>query len=399
MPKMFQDSRGLWTVAVELPPKADGSRRRKYIRRKSKTELRRALDEAQAEIRKRGDISTASPTVTAWAEYWMTHIVEKTRRPKTVASYRSVIENHVLPVIGGTRLDKLNAAAIRKVLARMESAGLSSTYRRNAHGVMAAMFADAEREEKIDRNPVELVIRPRKAVADLEVLSVEEAQRLLETFSASRDAFMWATFILTGARRGEIIGLEWDRISDDIDLSWQLQRLDYAHGCGGRCGLPRASQCPKRRFVVPDGFEYRHLHGGLHLTRPKSRAGWRTIPLVDPLRSILQNARATATENPWGLAFVSARPGSLAPIDPDDATSMWNATRDAAGISRPVRLHDLRHTTVDLLDAAGVDMDTIMDIVGHSTRAMSREYRSKANRERMRKALLAMSASLGYAAE
>ncbi|TLF33208.1 site-specific integrase [Microbacterium sp. 5K110] len=396
MPKMFQDARGLWTVAVELPPAPDGTRRRKYIRRKSKTALRAALDEVEATIRKKGDVATSSPTVSAWADYWMTDIVAKNRRPKTVASYRSVIENHIVPVIGGTRLDKLNAAAIRKVLARMESGGLSSTYRRNAHGVMAAMFADAEREEKIDRNPVDLVLRPRKAVADLEVLTVEEAQRLLETFSASPDAYMWATFILTGARRGEIIGLEWDRIGEDIDLSWQLQRLEYAHGCRGRCGLPRPSECPKRRFIVPEGFEHRHLQGGLHLTRPKSRAGWRIIPLVDPLRSILDTARESATENPWGLAFVSGRAGAPSPIDPDDATARWNATRDAAGIDRPVRLHDLRHTTVDLLDAAEVDMDTIMDIVGHSTRAMSREYRSKANRERMRKALLAMSASLGY---
>lgn len=399
MPEIFKDSRGYWAVAIELPAGPDGGRRRKYIRRRSKTDLVEERDRVLAALDRKGDLPTSSPSVATWAEYWMTEIVTKTRRPKTVASYRSVIENHIVPAIGDTRLNKLNAAAIRKVLARMETAALSSTYRRNTHGVMAAMFADAEREEKIDRNPVDLVLRPRRAVADLEVLSVEEAQRLLETFSSSPDAFMWATFILTGARRGEIIGLEWNRIGEDIDLSWQLQRLEYAHGCRGRCGMPRPSECPKRRFVVPEGFEHRHLQGGLHLTRPKSRAGWRVIPLVDPLRSILDTARQTATENPWGLAFVSARSGAPSPIDPDDATTRWNATRDAAGIDRAVRLHDLRHTTVDLLDAAGVDMDTIMDIVGHSTRAMSREYRSKANRERMRQALLAMSANLGYAAE
>lgn len=396
MASIYRDSRGYWTATVELPPSSDGTRRRKFIRRKSKTDLRAALDEAQAEVRRVGDIKTSSPTVETWAKYWLTEVAAKTRRPKTYTSYRAIVENHVLPVIGGVRLDKITPVAVRKVLAKMETGGLSSTYRRNAHGVMAAMFADAERDEKIQRNPVDLVIRPKKAVANLEVLTVAEAQRLLATFQDSPDAFMWATFILTGARRGEVIGLEWDRVHDDVDLSWQLQRLDYAHGCGGRCGEPRPSLCPKRRFDVPDGFEHRHLHGGLHLTRPKSRAGWRMIPLVDPLRSILTTWRETAPENPWGLAFTAEHRGAVTPIDPDQATSMWNATRDAAGIDRPVRLHDLRHTTVDILDAAGVGMDTIMDIVGHSTRAMSREYRSKANRDRIRQAMLDMSASLGY---
>lgn len=396
MASIYRDSRGYWAAQVELPPSSDGTRRRKFIRRKSKSDLLDALDEAKAEVRAHGDISTSSPTVSAWATYWLTEVAAKTRRPKTYTSYRAIIENHVVPTIGSTRLDKLTPVAIRKVLAKMETAGLSSTYRRNTHAVMAAMFADAERDGKIKRNPTELVIRPRRAVVDLEVLTVAEAQRLLNTFEESPDAFMWATFILTGARRGEVIGIEWDRVHDDVDLSWQLQRLDYAHGCRGRCNEQRPSQCPKRRFDVPDGYEHRQLHGGLHLTRPKSRAGWRTIPLVDPLRSILETWRETAPENPWGLAFTTEYRGAVTPIDPDQATSMWNATRDAAGITRPVRLHDLRHTTVDILDAAGVGMDTIMDIVGHSTRAMSREYRSKANRDRIREAMIAMSTSLGY---
>lgn len=395
-PAIFKDSRGYYATAIELPPGPDGTRRKKFIRRKSKTELVIERDRFLAELDRRGDIGTSSPTVEAWAAYWLTEVAAKTRRPKTYTSYRAIIENHVIPAIGGVRLDKLTPVAIRKVLTKMETAGLSSTYRRNTHAVMAAMFADAERDEKIQRNPTDLVVRPRRAVVDLEVLTVAEAQRLLTTFEQSPDAFMWATFILTGARRGEIIGLEWDRVHDDVDLSWQLQRLDYAHGCRGRCGEPRPSQCPKRRFDVPDGYEHRHLHGGLHLTRPKSRAGWRTIPLVDPLQSILRTWRETAPENPWGLAFTTQYRGQVTPIDPDQATSMWNATRDAAGIDRPVRLHDLRHTTVDILDAAGVGMDTIMDIVGHSTRAMSREYRSKANRDRIRQAMLDMSASLGY---
>lgn len=50
-------------------------------------------------------------------------------------------------------------------------------------------------------------------------------------------------------------------------------------------------------------------------------------------------------------------------------------------------LHGARHTAVDMLDGAGVDWDTIKDIVGHSTRQMSQAYRSKPDMKRLSGAL------------
>src|SRR6185437_6445058 len=103
--------------------------------------------------------------------------------------------------------------------------------------------------------------------------------------------------------------------------------------------------------------------------RPKTRAGWRVVPLVEPLKSILDRYRDTGPHNPYGLLF--ARPNGL-PYDPDFVTKLWGRIREAAGITRNVRVHDLRHTTVDLLYAAGVDETSITAIIGHSSRAMSR---------------------------
>jgi integrase len=63
-----------------------------------------------------------------------------------------------------------------------------------------------------------------------------------------------------------------------------------------------------------------------------------------------------------------------------------------SGITKNVRLHDVRHTTVDLLDLAGVPDDIIMEIVGHSTRQMTQQYKSRGNRERLTKAMQQLSA-------
>jgi integrase len=178
-------------------------------------------------------------------------------------------------------------------------------------------------------------------------------------------------------RRGELLGLEWDRVDLDpdsgvIDLSWQLLRV-------GDIGK------------APADYEYRPIRGSMYWTRPKSSAGWRVIPLVEPLRSILAAHRDRAGVNPWGLVFTTA---DGAPIDPDTETARWReVSKTVTGLD--VRLHDLRHTTVDLLLDAGVDEDVVMEIVGHATRATTRGYKSRTKLKRRTEAMKALSASLG----
>ena len=362
---------GLWAASIELPS-PDGKRRRKVVSSKDKAVVIRKLTELRRNLERAGDLPTASMTVEAWFGYWMREIASKTRRPKTVASYSAVITNWIVPTIGATRLDKLTPATIRRVFVAMEATGKSSTYQRNAHAVMSAALRDAEREGRIQRNPVELVQAPVKAVTDLHALTAPEAIALLEVFKNDPDGILWATFILTGARRGEVLGLEWDRVTDVIDLSWQLQRITAG-------------------TVLPAGFESRHLADGLYLTRPKTKAGHRIIPLVDPLRSILERWREGSPGNPYNLLFTRA---DGLPIDPDTATKTWARVLESAGIHKHVRVHDLRHTTVDLLYAADVNEDDITAIIGHSSRTMSRSYKSKATIERLRSSMLQLSASL-----
>jgi integrase len=409
----YDATKSVWVGRLELPShdyNTDGTpkRRRRIIRRRDKSEVIREMQKFRKQLEERGDIPTASQTTGTWLSYWLREIAPRERRPKTMVSYRSVMQTHIIPVIGRVRLDKLTPADVRKVTARMASAGASPTSQRNAFSILSAALKTAEREGRIARNPCGLMDAPRKAVTKLDVLTVDEARRLLHVLDGTYEGALWATYILTGARRGEVLGFRWDSIQFDdsprIELSWQLQRLGWAHGCGdppekgGRfsCGFIRASSCPSRWLDVPADYEYEHLTNGLYLTRPKSKAGWRVIPLVEPLYSYLSWVKANTSSNEWGLVFTDAEGG---PIDPDKASKGWPLALKAAGINKPnVRLHDARHTAVDLLYAAKVPEDVIMRIVGHSTRAMSRSYASGADDARDRDAMRSVSSVLGFPA-
>jgi integrase len=150
-----------------------------------------------------------------------------------------------------------------------------------------------------------------------------------------------------------------------LDISWQLQRLPVANG----------------RPLGPADFEYRPLEGGLYLTRPKSSAGWREIPLVDPLRSMIERHLAHVPAGPHGLLFDR---GDGRPIDPDQDSAAWRRLLVETEIARDVNQHGLRHTAVDLLYLAGVPEDIIQQIVGQSVLAITRGYRTRGEVQRQR---------------
>ncbi|WP_136044231.1 tyrosine-type recombinase/integrase [Microbacterium sp. K41] len=372
---IFRDQRGYWTVVLPLPS-VDGKRRRKSYRSK-KREVVLAHLRAFEQARGGTDLpslesypSDSGTTVGEWFEYWLAECVYPHLRPKTADGYRSIAKTRIIPALGaGTPLAAVRAADVRRMHRWMRDE-CSPTTVRNAHVVAARAFDVAVREEEIERNPVRLVEQPRPARPKLDVPTTQELRYLLEALKTRPDGLKWMTYILTGARRGEVVGLEVGRVGAHLDISWQMQTLRR-----GENGLP----------IAPPDFDYRHLYGGFFLTRPKSRAGWRTVPLINPLRGMMEHHLSTMETNPWGLVFT--RKGR--PIDPNMETRLWRTIqRELLGEDRRVRLHDLRHAAVDLLYAADVPEELIVELVGHSTRATTRSYKSPAHLDRLSRAMI-----------
>lgn len=383
---VYRQNDGLWAASIELPSH-DGTRRRKVIRSKDKRKLMARLAELKRDLGQRGDIPTSTTTVEQWFTYWLEQIAQRRVRPKTYSGYESVTRRHIITALGpNTRLDKVTPQKIRGIETYFEAAGLSPTYALNAYLVAKSSLDDAVRENRIGRNPADLVDPPRKAVPEQEALTVEEAILVLEHIATDPLGPAWATALLTGARRGEVLGLEIDRVGDTLDLSWQLQRLKV-----NEHGIPYAPKDYQYRALEPDSRKDVRFF----LTRPKSKAGWRVVPLVDPLRAILERHIATMEPNTYGLMFV--KDGQ--PIEPTRYSRRWNDVLDAAGIDKHVVLHGLRHTAVDLLMLAGVPDDLIQEIVGHSSRSTTWAYKSRGNQTRLTEAMRRMSALLAPPAD
>jgi len=383
-------SDGMWCTSIELPPGLDGKRRRKVVCRKSKPDVVAELRKVQAELAKRGDLQTNSITLERWAAHWLDKIAPKDIKPRTLAGYRTVIDGYVVPILGKKTLGKISAQDVRRLHEVMAATPkdpklrdgrelpegtvmLSSTYVLLAHNALSVMLSAAMREGKISANPCDMVSRPRKRKLEQQALTLEQSIQLLGHVLGHENGALWACSMLTGARRGEVIGLEWDRVTDVLDLSWQLQRITDIKN-------------------VPADFEYRQVKGTLYMTRPKSSSGWRIIPLVEPLRSILELHKQDRAQHEDGLELVFRENGR--PWDPDRVTKAWKALMRETGLPTDVVLHGARHGLVDLLYTAGVPEDLIQSIVGHSTRAMTRSYRTRVDIARATEGMNALSALL-----
>jgi integrase len=361
---IFKNANGLWTGIIELPSH-NGTRRRKVIRRKLKQDLINEMISQRARLQREGDLPTNEQTVEQWFTYWLRRVTQKVR-PNTAANYRNVTEKYIIPTIGHVKLSLVTGSTVRRVWEE-SMPHLSTTYQLNAQRIMSVAFEAAVKENRIPSNPAKKTDPPRKAASNLTALTLDEALTVLESVANDPLGARWAVALMTGARRGEVLALEADRITDVIDLTWQLQRL------------PRPASGTKPQ--VPSDYEYRHVSGGLYLTRPKSSASMRVIPMFEPLRSILLRHMELY---PPVDGFVFTVGGKV--IDPGQDSKNWRIALAKSGIDKDVRLHDLRHTAVDMLYLAGVPEDIIMMIVGHSVRATTRGYQSR-NDDRMRAAM------------
>jgi integrase len=182
--------------------------------RKEARRLKRTIDEGGDPL---GDVQAErqSPTVNELADRFETEHLTR-RRPGTATDYRAMLLKYIRPGLGHLKVADVVFADIDRLHHRVTAAG----HPRRANTVVAVlskMFSLAARWGMRDTNPCRGIER-NSEVKRKRYISGDELARLTKALAAHPDkqsADVIRVLLLTGARRGEVLGMRWA----DVDLA------------------------------------------------------------------------------------------------------------------------------------------------------------------------------------
>lgn len=164
-------------------------------------------------------------TVGEYLEQWGETLGVAGRKPSTVASYRRNLRVHVIPRLGGLRLQALTPLHLDTMYAellaegnmRTEGGALSPRTVRYVHTILRKALSDAARKGLIVRNPSDAATPPSAKAArppEMAFWTPAELHRFLEENEHDALFPILRLVAMTGLRRGEACGLRWS----DVDL-------------------------------------------------------------------------------------------------------------------------------------------------------------------------------------
>ena len=135
-------------------------------------------------------------------------------RPGTWAEHKSKVEVHLVPAIGGVRLQQLTPGHLNALYADLLEQGLSARTVLHVHATIRRALADATRWGLVPGNVALLASPPRPGRPELQVSTAAELRTFLAAVEDDRLYALWLLAASTGMRRGELLGLRWP----DVDL-------------------------------------------------------------------------------------------------------------------------------------------------------------------------------------
>jgi integrase len=286
-------------------------------------------------------------------------------KPRTLHDYRACIRLYVTPRIGRMPIQAVRPSTITKLHRDLLTSGgrdgnpLAVPTVTHLHAVLRKAFRDAVIvDELISSNPVERAKRPRaQAPEPGTVWTVAELRAFLNTARQHRLFAFFHVAAYTGARRGELLNLQWPAV--DLD---------------------------GKKITITGSTA---VIGGERVTGTTKSGRTRVVSIDDATVAVLRQHRAdqAADQLRAGDSWRGTKDGHVfttgwgEPIYPDTVTSLMTKliqahNRHEQGL-RPqnqlphARLHDLRHLHATTLLLSGVPVHVVAARLGHADPAIT----------------------------
>ncbi len=345
----YDKARRRWVAMVSLPT-TDGTRRR--LRRTFPTR-----DEAEAFLGERGTplfSLSADVTVADLLDGWQDWVRRKADAGQLAVSTVELYElcvRHLRTGLGARCAVDVSVDELERFLA-CQSERLSGRYVVMQRNVLDQAYRWAQRNRLLTWNPAQLSTCPAQLDHKPGVaLTASQAQRLLEASAGDRLHALWAVMLGVGLRPGEAMALTWPCVDLDSDPG-VLHVRHY---------LRRGSD-------------------GVFLGAPKTAQSARSLDMPtfvsDALRAHSEGCE-TPPEGVWRDLVFHTGAGT-----PHGHRNLRRALRRLCeDADLPVlTLYDLRRTAGSLLVDAGVHLECVADLLGHSSVATTRRHYVRAVR-------------------
>ena len=341
---------------------------------RTKKEVKQKTKEAEIAFLQNGSTRFQATNITTYKElaslWWESY--KHTVKPNTQLNVRRLLDNHILPLFGSYKLDKLTTPLIQNVVNKLadktnkgeEGAFL---YYDSLHALNKRILQYGVVMQAIPFNPAREVILPRNTQkAKREKVKHFENQELkkfldyldslnLNKFRYYYENTLYKFLLATGCRINEALALSWSDIDLDNAVVHITKTLNYKQ----------------------------------ETNSPKSKSSLRDIDIDQATVSMLKQYRLRQTKESWKIG----KSESIVFSDfiheyPNNRTLQ---TRLRTHFKRAkvtnIGFHGFRHTHASLLLNSGIPYKELQHRLGHSTLSMTMDVYSHLSKENAKKAV------------
>ncbi|SFL66005.1 tyrosine-type recombinase/integrase [Pelosinus propionicus] len=298
-----------------------------------------------------------------FADTWLKDKEIEGKKETTLSGWRLYLDNHILPSLGSIALKDITTEKLNSFYS--EKMGTNSQRKRDSkteekknepispntvihfHRIIHNILNHAIKHRILAYNPATACSKPKAVKPQINILTVEEVVKLLETarlYNIKKNGEInekvnqsyypaLVVAVYTGLRRSELMGLKWKYVDLDNGILTITETLLQITG--------------KKAYQEDD---------------TKTYAGKRTIAVPSEVIEILSKHKEYMGDTEY--VFCNNKRGTP---DPHNFNRFFEKLLVKAGIEKHVRIHDLRHTNVSMMVLQGVNPKDISKRIGHSS--------------------------------